>query len=89
MQSNNIKLMAPQNIFIAGLLYSIACIVEVLLLLCPPLWVLLLTDGGHAYWAHTLDHLKWARLDSCIGLSECFWEAVCSGEKTRENDKQR
>lgn len=45
---------------------------EALLLVCPLQEVLLATDGGHTIRAHTFDHFKWARLDSCIGLSECF-----------------
>lgn len=93
LQSNNIEVLKNDfhftNAFIAAWLYGIAWNVPALLLVCPPLQVLLVTDGGHTNWARTLDHCKWARLDSCIGLSECFWEAVCNREKTRENDKQR
>lgn len=45
---------------------------EALLLVCPLQEVPLTTDGGHATRARTFEHFKWARLDSCIGLSECF-----------------
>lgn len=63
MQSNNIKVPKNCRVVVWDCMNRRGVVVTV----STPVSV-----GGHTHWAHTLDNLIWARLDSCIGLSECF-----------------
>lgn len=48
-----------------------------------------LSEEVHTYWTHTLDHLRWERLDSCIAVNECFWKAVVLQEEDKRKQQAK